>query len=256
MRRMVDALLEWLRTASWLEATAVFLVENLVIFALVVVLGNAIARRYRDHRVSAPPEPTTRAEIAVALGNVLLNTAVTLAGLALWRRDIIRFRSDAGLGVLVDVVVLLAIMDFCMYLLHRVAHTTWLYPIVHRYHHRAVRVRPLTLFALNPIENLAFGTLWLVVVSVYPASWIGMSVYLATNVAFGTIGHLGVEPLPSAWVQRPALRHVAGSSFHAQHHADIRSNFGFYTLVWDRLFGTLRTDYDERFGRLTPESVA
>jgi hypothetical protein len=105
----------------------------------------------------------------------------------------------------------------------------------------------LILFALNPVETLSFGGLWLAVIAVYPASWLGMSVYLVLNVAFGTVGHVGVEPLPRAWVRWPILRHIGTSTFHAQHHARRGTNFGFYTLVWDRLFRTLDPEYEATF---------
>jgi sterol desaturase/sphingolipid hydroxylase (fatty acid hydroxylase superfamily) len=247
---MPEALLHWLQTASWPEAAAAFLVENLVIFVAVVALGGWIARRFRARPVVEPPEPVTRGEVAVALSNVLLNTAVTLAGWQMWRHGAIRFRGDVGAWALADVLVLLLAMDLLMYGLHRIAHTPLLYPLLHRLHHRYERVRPLTLFALHPVENLAFGALWLAVISIYSASWAGMSAYMALNVAFGAVGHLGVEPLPSAWARKPVVRHLAGSSFHAQHHQDVGHNYGFYTLVWDRLFGTLRPDYAEVYGRV------
>jgi lathosterol oxidase len=64
------------------------------------------------------------------------------------------------------------------------------------------------------------------------------------------MGHLGVEPLPDWWARAPLLRCVTGGSFHARHHQDITCNFGFYTLFWDRLFRTLRSDYWARFGKL------
>lgn len=245
----MDWVIQWLRTASWPEAGAVFLVENVAIFAGVIVLGGWLVRRFRGRPVSEPPEPVTRTEIAVATTNVLLNTAVTLAGWQLWKLGVIRFREDMGVWAIVDVFVLLLVMDALMYWLHRIAHLPPLFALVHELHHRYDRVRPLTLFALNPLENLAFGSLWLAVVTVYPASWMGMSTYLALNVAFGAVGHLGVEPVPDELARRPLLRHVAGSSFHAQHHQDVAHNFGFYTLVWDRLFGTLRPDYARVYGR-------
>jgi sterol desaturase/sphingolipid hydroxylase (fatty acid hydroxylase superfamily) len=47
---------------------------------------------------------------------------------------------------------------------------------------------------------------------------------------------------------------VTGGSFHARHHQDITCNFGFYTLIWDRLFRTLRKDYWARFGKLPSET--
>src|SRR5262249_1451464 len=150
-----------------------------------------LVRRYADRRVALPAPPLARLEVAVALSNVLLNTATTLVGLFLWRWGAIRFRTDAGARAWLDVPILLLVMALAMYVLHRPAPPPWLFPWMHRLHHEYDRPRPLTLFILNPVENLAFGALWLVVISIYEASWLGMSVYLTLNVLFGTVGHLG-----------------------------------------------------------------
>jgi sterol desaturase/sphingolipid hydroxylase (fatty acid hydroxylase superfamily) len=147
------------------------------------------------------------------------------------------------------VLVLLFVMDLAMYVSHRVAHHRWVYPLVHRTHHRYDRPRPIDLFVLNPVEVLGFGGLWLAVITLYSSSWLGMLVYLALNLLFGMAGHLGVEPLPASWARWPVLGQVGTSTFHAGHHRDDRGNFGFYTLIWDRLFGTLHPDYVEAFGR-------
>lgn len=247
---MPEWIIEWLRTASYSTLLLAFLLENLAILALVVLLGGWVASRFDARRVSPAPDPLSPAEVVVALVNVLLNTAITLAGLWLWRAGVIQFRSGVGLHALADVLVLLLGMDLLMYLLHRVAHTRPLYHILHRFHHRYERTRPLTLFALNPLENLAFGALWLTFISVYEASWMGMSAYLFLNVLFGAVGHLGVEPLPKSWSRKPMLKYIAGASFHAQHHQGMGHNFGFYTLIWDRLLGTLRPDYERHYGRI------
>lgn len=247
---MPEWIIEWLRTASWGALVLAFLVENLVILALVVSVGKWAVSSFGARRVAHTPDPLSATEVVVALVNVLFNTLTTLAGLWLWRGGVIQFRTDAGPRAFADVLVLLLVMDLLMYLLHRVAHTRVLYALLHRFHHRYDRPRPLTLFALSPAENLAFGALWLTFISVYDASWLGMSVYLFLNVLFGAVGHLGVEPLPASVARRPLLRYIAGASFHAQHHQDKRHNFGFYTLFWDRLLGTLRPDYESDYGRV------
>ena len=105
------------------------------------------------------------------------------------------------------------------------------------------------------LETLGFGGLWLIVLAVYPATWLGMSIYLALNVAYGVIGHLGVEPVPAAALRIPLLKGLTTSTFHAQHHLDRQRNFGFYTLIWDRLFGTLSPDYARDFGQLPGRGV-
>lgn len=243
-------IIKWLQSASWPEVLLIFLIENLAILALVILLGGWVAARFSARRVALSPESLSRTEVIVALANVLLNTVTTVVGLWLWRKGVVHFRTDVGLRAWADVLILLFGMDLLMYLLHRLAHTRVLYLLLHKFHHQYDRPRPLTLFALSPVENLAFGGLWLTFISLYDASWLGMSVYLMLNVCFGAVGHLGVEPFPLGWVKQPVLRNFAGGSFHAQHHQDIRHNFGFYTLFWDRLFGTLRADYAQNYGHV------
>jgi Delta7-sterol 5-desaturase len=213
---------DWLLVrATWPEAVGVLLLQNLVVFVLAVGGGELVSRALR---VGPRPDPLEDTEWVVATGTVLLNTAVTVAGLWLYRQGWVRFRSDVGWRVLVDVVVLLLVMDLAMYVLHRLVHQEPFYKWFHALHHRYENPRPLTLFVLSPQETLAFGGLWLVVIMVYPASWLGMSIYLALNVFFGVIGHTGIEWGPSV--------------FHLQHHEDRSRNFGFYTPLWDWLFRT------------------
>jgi sterol desaturase/sphingolipid hydroxylase (fatty acid hydroxylase superfamily) len=151
------------------------------------------------------------------------------------------------LDLVVDFGALFLAMDFAMYIFHRVAHHPLLYPLIHDTHHRFENPRPLTLFVLNPFETLGFGALWLVVISIYHSSFAGMILYLTLNVAFGLMGHLGVEPFPARWLEVPLIRYISTSTFHAEHHQDRHHNYGFYTVIWDRLFGTLSPNYSGEF---------
>ena len=247
--------IEWLRHAPNSVAAPLFLIENVIIFGMAVAGGELLARTFARKRVALEPPPLSRKEMALAITTILLNTVVTWAGWVLWKLDIIRFRTDFGWRAWLDIPILLVVMDFAMYLLHRLAHHPLLFPLLHRMHHDYERVRPMTLFILNPVETLSFGMLWLTIITIFPPSWLGMSVYLMLNVAFGTIGHLGVEPVPAAVARNPVAGWLAGSTFHARHHHDPHINFGFYTLIWDRLFRTLEKRYLENYGRL-PEMNA
>jgi sterol desaturase/sphingolipid hydroxylase (fatty acid hydroxylase superfamily) len=208
----METMIRWLQDAPLWQAILALLAEN------VLILGHWLVRRYEGRRVALPAPPVQRLEVVIALSTVLLNTVTTLLGLFLWRAGTLHFRTDVGAWAWLDVLVLLLVMDLAMYLLHRTAHHPWTYPLMHWLHHAYDRPRPLTLFILNPVENLSFGLLWLAVITVYPASWLGMSVYLVLNVLFGTVGHLAVEPLPAWWGRAPVLRYLAGSTFHARHH--------------------------------------
>lgn len=244
-----------LETMPLALAALLFLAENLVIFGLALWGARLLKRRFAHRPVSRAPKPLEGREVMLAGLTVLLNTAVTVAGLWFWRAGIIEFREDMGWRAWLDVPVLILVMDLAMYFLHRVAHIRWIFPVLHGTHHRYEDLRPLTLFVLNPAEAISFGALWLAVITVYDASWLGMSVYLAINVAFGAVGHLGVEPLPDGWKRLPVLKYLSTSTFHAQHHRDRDYNFGFYTLIWDKAFGTLSPRYEAEFGRLSSDAA-
>ncbi len=238
----MDTFLTFLRGAPlWLLALLA-LAENTAILLGTVGIGGWLARRFGDRPVvgsdAVPPVDAT--QVMLAASTVFLNSLVTFLGLLLWRSGSIRIRVDAGVAAtLLDFLLLVFVMDVCMYVLHRVAHFPPFFRMIHRTHHNYDSPRPLTLFVLNPLEALSFGLLWLALLCCYDATWLGMSLYLAFNVLFGLVGHVGVEPLPDSWKRLPLLRYVSTSSFHAGHHRDEGYNFGFYTLIWDRMFGAL-----------------
>ncbi len=246
----MDSFLDFLRDAPLPLIAALAIGENCLILLVSVVIGEWLARRFANRPVVDARPPIDSAQVLLAVSTVLLNSLVTVLGLLLWRAGIITVRADTrALPVLRDFLVLVFTMDVFMYVLHRLAHIPLLFRLIHRTHHRYDSPRPLTLFVLNPFEALSFGLLWLALLSCYNATWLGMSLYLGFNVLFGLIGHIGVEPLPDRWKRLPVLRYLATSSFHAGHHGDDGHNFGFYTLIWDRVFGTLAPRYEDDFGR-------
>lgn len=240
---MWEQTLEWLRTLPLWKASLGLLLQNLIVFAMALAGSHLFIRLFRRRRISEKPAPLSTKEIVLAASTILINTLITIIGWHLWRIGIIHFREDTGVWVLVDVLILLFVMDFMMYALHRVAHLPVLFHILHSTHHEYENPRPLTLFVLNPAETLSFGSLWLFVIICYSFSWIGMSIYLVLNVVFGAIGHLGVEPFPSNWQRIPVLRYISTGLFHVQHHKDLNHNYGFYTSIWDKIFKTLHPRY-------------
>ena len=135
-----------------------------------------------------------------------------------------------------------------MYALHRAAHLRWFY-FVHALHHRYQYPSAGSLFVLHPLETVGFGSLWIVLLLLYPFSLWAVVVYVGLNLFYGLVGHLGVELYPSWWVKNKLTGWFTTCTFHDQHHRDPGYNHGFYTTLWDRLFGTLHPDYQEEFSQ-------
>lgn len=232
-------LLAYFKTLGWWEALPLFLAENLLVLLLAVGFGYGLQAVFGHRRaLGGLYQPVSGQQLRYAAYTLLLNTGVTFAGFWLWRQGFIVIREGASARLALDFVVLFLGMDLLMYVFHYAIHHTPLHRWVHGLHHEYTEPQPLDLFVLHPLETLGFGGLWLALMMLYPAYFGAILAYLVANVLFGALGHSGVEPFPTAWARRPVLKYLGSSGFHFQHHQDERHNFGFYTSLWDRLFGT------------------
>jgi lathosterol oxidase len=249
----VTGVLEFLRTlpTGWFALLA--LVENIALVGLGALLGRVALRLPGARRLTPDPGPVSRTELALVVSTVLINTVITVAGWWLWRAGLITLSSGFGPGTLVELVALIMVMDILMYAGHATVHLRPLFPWVHRLHHVFADARPITLFALHPLEAIGFGAMWLVVLAAHPFTVWSLGAYAVLNLVFGILGHLGVEPLPPAARRHVVFRWVATPAMHVGHHVDPRYNLGFYTTVWDRMFRTLEPGYDLRRTAAVPE---
>ncbi len=228
---------------------------NIVIFAASVISCWLLGVVFDGRRIFTRWEPLRAPEQLAALSAVVLNSVVFVVGWMAWKAGYLEIR-DEGFGrAMVDCVAMIVAMDLGMYLFHRVAHIPWFFGLIHGFHHRHEATNPISLFVLHPAEVIGFGGLMILFLIVYPMSLAGLLAYLTLNIAFGTLGHSGVEPLPAWFKNIPILKYLGTSTFHAEHHEHPGYNFGFYTLVWDKVFGTLDPEYDEPFTRKDEKQI-
>ena len=240
-------MLDYLWAADVFEVGAFFLFVNIATFVGSVAFCWGIGLWFGHRRIFDRWEPLRGIEVIAATSAVILNAAIGVLGCSLWQAEIISIRSNSPLFWLFDCMVMILAMDLGMYWSHRLAHFPAVYRLLHRFHHRHATTNPISLFVLHPLEVLGFGGGMILFLCVYSMSLNGLLAYLFLNVLFGTIGHSGVEPFPASWGSIPVLRLMGTSTFHAGHHTCELYNFGFYTLLWDKLFGTLDPEYTAKF---------
>ena len=71
-----------------------------------------------------------------------------------------------------------------------------------------------------------------------------------TNIIMGFYVHSGYEFLPRWWNKTWATKWFITATFHDQHHKYFRWNFGGYTTIWDRICGTVRTNFESDFEKI------
>jgi Delta7-sterol 5-desaturase len=145
------------------------------------------------------------------------------------------------------VVLMLAVHDVYFYFMHRIVHNKKIYPIVHKVHHISHNPSPWAAFAFHPLEALTEFLIFPLIAFTVPHT-IGMiGTWLGLMTLYNAYGHLGFELYPKGFSTHWLGRWVNTSVNHNMHHKYATSNYGLYTLVWDRLFGTVHAKYDETF---------
>ncbi len=232
---------------SWLDSLPFWQVGLMALFQNVGTMVGASwgLQRLRDLNVFevTGQRRASQGEWLLAVVTATVNTAVTLAGFWFWQKGWVSFRSVPWWSDVLYAVGLTVFMDLMMFAGHYVGHLGQPFRLVHGLHHRFALPVVVDLFVMHPIESIGFGSLWLVAALVVDLPIAGILLFAAVNYVFGLAGHLGTEIVPDrirGWV---VFDVVNTPSFHALHHQNPETNLGFYTVVWDRLLGSVNDDY-------------
>jgi Delta7-sterol 5-desaturase len=246
---MLETSAEWV--TSFLPAFLTQAVGYFAFVGLAFVVTRRLAARWLEGRrihVRGPRVDRRQIEHEVkhSLGVLALGTAQSLVVQALLPRGVDTDGEHVGwtVGAFAAVIVF---NDLWFYGVHRLLHTRWLFAHVHGVHHRSLDVNPFSSYSFHWIESLLV-TGWLVPMLLWtpiplPALVAAQIVGLLNNVG----SHLGYELLPRWWLRAPFLRWTNTATFHALHHERFTGNFGLFSRVWDRLFGTEIADYERAF---------
>jgi len=138
----------------------------------------------------------------------------------------------------VSFVLLLVIQDTHYYWTHRLIHHPRLFGWAHAAHHRSRDPSPFASFAFDPAE--AAMTAWLLPLLAFfiPLNIWVLALLLTLMTATAVMNHCGWEMWPDRWVRRGLGAHLITATHHSRHHTHMRTNYGLYFRLWDRLMKT------------------
>lgn len=180
----------------------------------------------------------TKHDIYNSITVVIINILVAIPGYLLFINNKISFTNNNSF--IVDFLLLFLFFDIAMYSLHLISHYVWPFKNFHNKHHSHEYFNAISLYVMEPIESLLFGVLLTLFAFFVPLNIYSFLSFLFLNWALGVIGHLNTKS-----TKQPLLfgNHV----FHKAHHQYGNKNFGFYTVIWDKLFGTLHKNDPKTF---------
>jgi len=137
--------------------------------------------------------------------------------------------------------------DAYFYFAHRIMHHPTLFKHVHLVHHYSTNPSPWAAYAFHPLEAIVEQGIVVIFYFTIPIHITHLAIFFLFSIMYNVYGHLGYELYPRGFNKTMIGKWINTSTNHNQHHQYFKGNYGLYTLIWDRVFGTLRLDYDQHF---------
>jgi sterol desaturase/sphingolipid hydroxylase (fatty acid hydroxylase superfamily) len=146
--------------------------------------------------------------------------------------------------------LMLLMHDTYFYWTHRLMHHPALFRIMHLVHHKSTNPSPWAAYAFHPLEAIVEVGIVPIFLFTIPMHSFHLPMFFLFMIAYNVYGHLGYELYPKGFASSRIGRWVNTSVNHNQHHQYFKGNYGLYLLFWDRIMGTIREDYEERFEKV------
>lgn len=143
--------------------------------------------------------------------------------------------------------ILFIMHDLYFYIMHRIMHHPSLFKYIHLVHHKSTNPSPWAAYAFHPLEAIIEQGIVVIFYFTLPIHISHLAIFFLFSIVYNVYGHLGYELYPKGFNKTWIGRWINTSVNHNQHHQYFKGNYGLYTLIWDRIFGTIRKDYDAQF---------
>ena len=186
--------------------------------------------------------------------------AVALVPIALWVSDTIELHlgpsdwslSRATITALFTLVLFVA-DDFTRFFLHRLMHKVPMLWEIHKLHHSAEVLTPLTVYRIHPLESLLYslrmvGTQGLVLGLFFYGAGLQLSAWEiagANAITFGfnafgaNLRHSHIRLCYPAWLERWLISPAQHQIHHSNRPEHFDRNFGAFIALWDRIGNSL-----------------
>lgn len=155
---------------------------------------------------------------------------------------------ERGVAYLIFSILLIIVLhDTYFYWTHRLMHFPPVYRWFHRIHHQSTNPSPWAAMSFHPLEAVVEAGIIVLVTFLIPVHPLAIGIFLLFMMLYNVYGHLGYELYPKGFSKSLVGKWINTSVNHNQHHVYFKGNYGLYFLFWDRLMGTIRPDYDDRF---------
>lgn len=212
---------------------------------------------YKKIQARFPKNQDYKREIAYSISTIVIFAAVPFLLLQTPLRQFTRYYTHLSAystaWFFAAFPIMFIVHDTYFYWMHRLMHHKLLFRHLHLVHHKSVNPSPWAAFAFQPAEAALEAGIFVILILLMPLHLIHLFVFFLVMMVYNVYGHLGWELYPANFNRHWLGRYINTSVNHNQHHQHFKGNYGLYFLFWDRLMGTLRSDYDKHFDRVSSQ---
>lgn len=151
-------------------------------------------------------------------------------------------------------LLMLIMHDTYFYWTHRLMHHPAIFRLFHLVHHKSINPSPWAAYAFHPLEAMVEVGIVVIFLFTIPIHKYHLGLFFLFMIIYNVYGHLGWELYPKGFSRHWLGKWINTSVNHNQHHQYFKGNYGLYFLFWDRVMGTIREDYDQRFEEVQAKS--
>ncbi|GAA0879324.1 sterol desaturase family protein [Algoriphagus jejuensis] len=241
----------WLRIAE-ITTIRYFVIAGLVFCVFYVLLKNILSSRRMQAKY--PQLKDYGRDISYSLFSILIFATVAALVFIVLRPYTNMYVEKSQYGMVYYFLcfpLMLLIHDAYFYWVHWFMHHPKLFRLIHKIHHKSTNPSPWTAYAFHPLEAIIEAGIIPLIAFTLPVYQGSLGLFLLFQFFYNVYGHLGFELLPKNFQRNWFGRWINTSTAHNQHHEHFHGNYGLYTLIWDRMFGTLRKDYESKYQQVT-----
>jgi sterol desaturase/sphingolipid hydroxylase (fatty acid hydroxylase superfamily) len=249
--------------SSWFSIFTLVSLRYFLLAGLAFVIWYVLLRKkisFRKIQQRFPKGSDYRREVVYSLSTILIFTFIpwlllgnpSIRQYTTWYGDI---NEHSRLYFWLAFPLMLVMHDTYFYFTHRLMHHPRLFKWFHLVHHKSTNPSPWAAFAFHPLEAVVEIGILVVYLFTIPVMKMHLFFFFLFMMVYNVYGHLGWELYPKNFQRSFIGKWINTSVNHNQHHQYFKGNYGLYFLFWDRVLGTLRTDYEEQYDEVANRQV-
>ena len=134
--------------------------------------------------------------------------------------------------------IMFIIYDLYFYITHRIMHHKKLFNLFHITHHKSKVTSPLTALSMDVLEAIINQGALVLLFFLFPIHTSHVYIWVLVTISYTIYLHSKIQLFSNKFLETKVGKLINTTKTHSEHHLKFKGNYGYYTLIWDKIFKT------------------